>query len=126
MFRAIALSIIVLCLAACGTANPYEGTMRHVVMFKFKDGTSPEKLREIENAFAALPSRIDSIIAYEWGTNVSPEGHDKGFTHCFIVTFADAEGRDEYLPHPAHKEFVAIIGPHLDDVHVLDFFSKSN
>ena len=36
-----------------------------------------------------LPSKIDAIKDFEWGTNNSPENLAQGFTHCFFVTFAD-------------------------------------
>ncbi len=101
-----------------------KGMLRHVVLFKFKEGTSPEKIAEIEQAFAALPKKIDAIKCFEWGTNNSPEGLDQGLTHAFLVTFADAKGRDVYLPHPAHKEFVSILRPHLDKAVVVDYYVK--
>jgi len=98
-----------------------EKLLRHVVIFKFKDSATPEQVKQVEQAFSALPSKINTIIDYEWGTNVSPENHAQGYTHCFLVTFKDAAGRDFYLPHPAHKEFGKILGPHLDKVLVIDF-----
>lgn len=60
---------------------------------------------------------------FEWGTNVSPENLANGFTHCFIVSFDDAAGRDVYLPHPAHKAFVAMAGQLIEKALVVDFFS---
>jgi hypothetical protein len=98
--------------------------LRHVVFFKFKEGTSAETLKTITDAFAALPSKIDVIKDFEWGTDVGVENLSKGFTHCFFVTFADAAGRDAYLPHAAHKEFVDLVKPHLDDVCVVDYVPK--
>jgi hypothetical protein len=98
--------------------------LRHVVFFKFKAGTSDEQLKTITDAFAALPKKVDTIRDFEWGTDVSVEKLSKGFTHCFFVTFADAAGRDAYLPHPAHKEFVDLVKPHLDDVCVVDYWAK--
>ena len=54
--------------------------------------------------------------------NSPPEGLDHGYTHCFIVTFDDAAGRDAYLPHPAHRDFCrTYLDPALEDVCVLDF-----
>jgi hypothetical protein len=97
--------------------------LRHVVLFKFKDGTTDEQLKKVTDAFAALPKKIDAIEDFEWGTNNSPEGKAAGFTHCFLVTFRDEKGRDEYLPHPAHKEFVSIVGPVLGDVLVVDYWA---
>ncbi len=79
--------------------------LRHVVLFKFKDDTTPQQIQQIETAFGALPGKIDAIHAFEWGTDVSVEGKAHGFTHCFLVTFQSAADRDTYLPHPAHSEF---------------------
>ncbi|NBC03122.1 MAG: Dabb family protein, partial [Bacteroidetes bacterium] len=76
--------------------------LRHVVLFKFKDSATEADIKEVEDAFLALPSKIETIKAFEWGLNNSPEGLDKGFTHCFLLTFDSEEGRATYLPHPAH------------------------
>ena len=67
---------------------------------------------------------INTIIAYEWGTNVSPEGLNGGLTHCFLVTFKDKAGLDAYLPHPAHQAFVTLLKPSLDKVTVIDYVAK--
>lgn len=98
--------------------------LRHVVLFKFKDDTPPAKVKEIEKAFAALPGKIDAIVDFEWGTDNSPEKLAQGFTHCFLVTFADEKGRKLYLPHPAHTKFVSLLKPHLDKVLVVDYWAS--
>jgi hypothetical protein len=108
----------------CGGGGASRGVMRHVVLFKFKDGASAEQVKAVEEKFRALKSRIPQIQDLEWGTNVSPEKHAQGFTHCFFLTFKDAAARDAYLPHPAHKEFGASLGPVLDKVLVVDYVSK--
>ena len=97
-----------------------------MVIFKFKDSATPAQVKGVEQAFSALPSKIPTIIDYEWGTNVSPENLAQGYTHCFLVTFKNAADRDAYLPHPAHKEFGKVLGPHLDKVLVIDFFGAKN
>jgi hypothetical protein len=98
--------------------------LRHVVLFKFKDGTSPTDIRTIENAFCALPTKVDAIYDFEWGTDVSVEDRHKGFTHCFVVTFLSEADRAVYLPHPAHKALGQVLGPHLDDVLVVDYWAN--
>ncbi|MFT4560229.1 MAG: Dabb family protein [Planctomycetales bacterium] len=98
-----------------------ENELKHAVFFKFKDDASPEAVKEVEEGFAALPSKIDTIKAFEWGKNNSPESHSHDFTHCFMVTFADDAGRAVYLPHADHKAFVEVLKPSLDKVRVLDF-----
>lgn len=98
--------------------------LRHVVMFKFKEGTSQENITIVEKAFKALPNKIPEIKDFEWGTNNSPEGLDKGFTHCFFLTFDNEEGRAAYLPHSDHKAFGEILGPFLEDVLVVDYWTE--
>jgi hypothetical protein len=101
-----------------------EKLLRHVVLFKFKESSSEEDITKVEEAFSALPDKISEIEDYEWGTNNSPEGLNKGFTHCFFVTFKSEEDRAVYLPHPAHKEFINILEPHLEDVLVIDYWAS--
>jgi Stress responsive A/B Barrel Domain len=101
-----------------------DGPIRHVVMFKFKKDASPGKVQKAEEDFAALKKKIDIIDSLEWGTNVSPEKHDKGFTHVWILTFKNEKDRDAYLVHPDHKAFAASLKDVLEDVIVLDFAPK--
>ena len=101
------------------------GLYRHVVLFKFKDSASQEDVRKIEKAFSALKSKVDLIQDYEWGKNVSPEGLNQGFTHCFFVTFKNKEDLEKYLPHPEHKAFVALLKPVIDGVCVIDYIASS-
>jgi ribosomal protein L23 len=98
--------------------------LRHVVMFKFKETATKEQVAAIEKAFGELPKKIKTITGYEWGTNVSKENKNEGFTHCFVVTFKDQKGLDVYVPHAAHQAFVKLLLPSLDKVLVLDFFAK--
>ena len=104
--------------------NELKKELKHAVFFKFKDDADPAEVKKIEQAFAALPSKIDSIKAFEWGINNSPESHDDGFTHCFMVTFDSEEGRESYLPHPDHLAFVEVLKPVLDKVRVIDFWEQ--
>lgn len=95
--------------------------LRHLVLLKFKADMVPAHLHALESAFAALASKISAVQSLEWGTNNSPEGLAKGFTHCFNLTFADEAARAVYLPHPDHLAFVEQLKPALDDVLVLDY-----
>jgi len=99
--------------------------LRHVVLFKFKETSTPKEVKKVEDAFDALPTQIKEIKDYERGLNNSPENLNKGFTHCFFVTFDNEEERSIYLDHSAHKAFVEILKPHLEDVLVLDYWTKT-
>ncbi|MCG8586077.1 MAG: Dabb family protein [Pirellulales bacterium] len=124
MFVAMCVLGAVVTVTAKADEKAASKVLRHVVLFKFKDDTAEAKVSEIEKAFAALPKKIDAIIDFEWGTDNSPEGLADGFTHCFLVTFADEKGRETYLPHPDHKAFVKLLKPHLDKVLVVDYWAS--
>ena len=95
--------------------------IRHVVLLKFSEEATTERRAELTVAFAALATQIPQVRSLEWGLNASPEQLDKGFTHCFLVTFDDEVARDAYLPHPAHLAFVSELKPWLADVLVVDY-----
>jgi hypothetical protein len=104
-------------------SNPLQ-LLRHVVLFKFKNGTTTEQIRKIENGCCALPSKISYIYDFEWGTDISVDDRNQGFTHCFIVTFRSEQDRDKYLPHPAHQELVEFLRPNIDQMLVIDYWMK--
>ena len=95
--------------------------IRHLVLLRFQPSVVADHIRHIEQEFCTLRSKISAVQTLEWGTNNSPEGLAKGFTHCFNLTFADDAARAAYLPHPEHQAFVALLKPALDDVLVLDY-----
>ena len=98
--------------------------LRHVVLFKFKDSATKEEINNVEDVFKDLASKIEVIRDFEWGLNNSPENLNKDFTHCYFITFDSEKDREIYLPHPDHKAFVGVVGPILDDVLVIDYWTK--
>ena len=45
-------------------AVPEEKLLRHVVLFKFKEGTTPQQVKQVEDAFRALPAKINLIRGF--------------------------------------------------------------
>src|SRR6516165_3318734 len=77
--------------------------IQHVVCFKFKSTASAQDIKQVEDAFRALKQKIPEVAKLKWGTNISKEQRDKGFTHCYVLTFKTVKDRDTYLEHPEHK-----------------------
>ena len=119
----LSLSLIAMTMLASAQNQPGK-LLRHVVLFKFKDGTAATDIKKVEDAFRALPSKIKEIKSLEWGTNNSPENLNQGFTHCFFVSFNSEKDRAVYLPHPAHKAFGETLRPYLDKVMVIDYWAQ--
>jgi hypothetical protein len=99
-------------------------TLRHVVLFAFKDSATVAQIDAVVSDFGTLKDRIPGITAYEWGTNVSPEGLNQGFTHCFTLSFAREEDRNIYLLHAAHQAFVDTLGAVLEKSLVVDYWAQ--
>ena len=120
------LVVVAALVSACGNGSTQESKkmLRHVVLFGFNDDLTANQVKEIETAFANLPQQIDVIKDYEWGTNCSPEGLQKGHTHCFFLSFESEKDRDAYLVHPAHQEFGKLLGGKLKTVTVVDYWVK--
>lgn len=110
--------------SADSSTEAHKGALYHVVSIKFKADAKPDQIKAVEEAFAALKTKVPGITSLHWGTNVSPENRNKGYTHCFVLTFSNDKDRDTYLNHPEHKAFGKVLGPVLDDVMVIDFWSK--
>jgi hypothetical protein len=80
--------------------------VHHIVLFKFFENTSPEKIQELADALQALSKKFPGITHYVWGPSISIEHLEKGYTHGFIMTFENAQIRDNYVPSKLHQELV--------------------
>jgi hypothetical protein len=119
------------------TAPHYRpGLLRHIVLFRYKESTTPDQRQEIEDRFHALAGsfRVGKryIVSIDSGPQNSPEGLHHGLEHAFIVTFQSEGDRNYYLGEPlisdprfydsAHHKFKQFIGPYLHpDMGVLVF-----
>lgn len=96
--------------------------LRHVVLYKFKDDLKPQQVQEVVDTFAALPKKVDTIIGFEHGLNVSQEGKSDGLTHAFVVTFRNEQDLKKYLDHPAHLDYVNVVKSRREKVVVFDYW----
>jgi hypothetical protein len=98
--------------------------LKHALFLKFKKDATSEQVKAVEEAIGGLPSQCQSIKAFEWGKNNSPEKHDEGFTDCYMFTFDDVDGLKTYATSPAHKAVVEKIVPVAEKARVMDFWTK--
>ena len=121
----IAIALPLICLNHAQAADAKEGKkLFHVVSLKFKADATPEQIKAVETAFAELKTKIPGVLSLNGGKDISPEGRAKGFTHCYVLTFASEADRDTYAKHPAHKAFGQLLGPVMADVMVIDFWGQ--
>ncbi|ROR94948.1 stress responsive alpha/beta barrel protein [Sinobacterium caligoides] len=95
--------------------------IRHILLIKFKDSATPSEVDTVKALFNAIPQKIEGVISVEWGVNDSPEGLNQAFSYSVLMTFANEESRQRYLPHPEHEALKAIFLPLLADIIVFDY-----
>ena len=88
-----------------GKSNPQLGKVRHVVLFKFKEGTTAEQQKTVEDAFRELPEKIHEIVGFEWGTNISPENLAPGI-HPLLPGHVQRRQRPRRLSSPSGPQGV--------------------
>lgn len=98
--------------------------LRHVVSFQFKADISKERQAQAIEDFLDLKKQIPEIKKFEGGKDVSVEGLNKGFTHCFVMTFESEAARDIYIPHPAHIKLAEKNKPLMRDLLVVDYWGE--
>jgi hypothetical protein len=99
--------------------------VKHVVLLRFKHDMPADAMAQLFASLDNLRHKIPGLLDVSTGINSSPEGLAKGFTHGFVMTFADEASRDAYLPHPAHEvvkgQLLRWIDGGADGVIVLDW-----
>jgi len=95
--------------------------IRHILLIQFKASVTPEQINRVEALFAAIPGKVEGVVSTEWGVNNSPEHLNQGYTHSVFMTFADEQGRQNYLPHPEHDALRAVFKPYVQDIVVFDY-----
>eukprot|EP00928_Gymnodinium_smaydae_P071652 TRINITY_DN55188_c0_g1_i1.p1 TRINITY_DN55188_c0_g1~~TRINITY_DN55188_c0_g1_i1.p1 ORF type:complete len:170 (+),score=25.74 TRINITY_DN55188_c0_g1_i1:61-510(+) len=102
--------------------TPSAEKVRHVVMFRFKEGAPVAAIVAAFDELAVKLGNLRIVADYERGTQCSPEGLHKDLMHAFTLTFDNAALRNEYLPHPLHQAFVETWArPYVEDVCVFDY-----
>ena len=92
----------------------------HIVLLTFKPGHD-NQMQPLYDALAALKRKLPRMTGLSGGPYDSPEGANQGYTHGFVMTFADAAARNEYLVHPDHEKVKADFLPLVEKVVAFDF-----
>lgn len=104
--------------------NREDKVIKHIVHLKYKEDATKAQVDEAVNAFADLKNKIPTVQALEWGVNDSTEGHTKGLTHTFVITFKDEHAREVYLFHEAHLALLNNYAQFFADALVMDYWTK--
>jgi Stress responsive A/B Barrel Domain len=79
--------------------------LRHVVMFRFVEGTTAEQRQGIATALSGLPGAIPEIAAYGFGDDAGI--NDGNWDFAVVADFASTEDYLVYRDHPIHRAAIA-------------------
>jgi hypothetical protein len=95
--------------------------VKHIVLLKFKDGTTEEQIDGFFNELLDLSDSALGLEDYVSGNNCSLENLNQGFTHGFVMTFTDSATRDAYLASEAQIRYKAMSAPLVEATLSFDF-----
>ena len=79
--------------------------VRHVVMFRFVEGTTDAQIGQVAAGLSQMSTEIASIRAYSHGRDLKL-GSDR-YDYAIVADFDDLEGWREYDEHPLHNKLRA-------------------
>ena len=79
--------------------------IRHVVLFRFKEGITDADIRAIDEGLAELPALVPEIHAYRHGRDLALA--DANWDYAVVGDFASVEDYRAYSRNPDH---IAVIG----------------
>ena len=94
--------------------------VNHVVLVSWNEGAAAGAEDFVRPAIRDFRERIPGVLAVAEGHSSSPEGLEGGYQYGFVVTFATAQARDEYLDHPVHRPVADAIGAAASRIVVFD------
>ena len=79
--------------------------LRHVVLMRWKPGTSDAQKQAVREGLAALPAAIPQIRSYQFGDDVAiVEGN---FEFAIVADFDNRSDFQAYAANDAHQKLIA-------------------
>lgn len=79
--------------------------LRHVVLMRWKPGTSADQKQAVREGLAALPAAIPQIRSYQFGDDLAiAEGN---FEFAIVADFEDRSDFRAYAADDAHQQLIA-------------------
>jgi hypothetical protein len=93
------------------------GDIRHVVLFKFKEGVAQEDIDEFIRQAKLMPNLIKEIKTFEIGYDLGL-GKAPGSNHpvSIVASFKSSKDYLTYATHPEHLKVVALVKPLMTEV----------
>lgn len=78
--------------------------VRHVVMFRWKDGTTPQQVAAVAEGLGRMPGLIPELVSYHLGTDLGLA--PTNFDFAVVAELQSADGFLAYRDHPEHQAVI--------------------
>lgn len=75
-----------------------DGMLRHVAMFKWKEGVTDDQKKAARDALAALKQQVPSVVEYTVGFDI--ERNPNNWDMVLVADFEDVAGLESYFANP--------------------------
>jgi hypothetical protein len=97
--------------------------IRHVVMFRWKEGVDDAHVQATAEGLRALPAQIPQILEYHCGPDLQVA--TTNFDFAVVARFATTDDFITYRDHPAHQAVVqSLIGPFVTERCAVQFAER--
>ena len=95
----------------------------HIVLFKFKEGTTIQEIQSLKHEILKQKNIIPGLLEISFGEDST--GRAKGFTHAEVAVFEDNEFLEKFNKSDYHAQLIdKYIKPILFEILVLDYEQK--
>lgn len=115
MRKAVVLFLLVL--VGFGTVRAHEPSIlkskkiRHLVLLKFKEGTTPDQIARIDTLVWKLTKEIKVVHDVEWGKSLQQTNETQAYDYCLSIIFKSKTDMLLYDEHPFHQKLEAALLP---------------
>jgi hypothetical protein len=78
--------------------------LRHIALFRWKEGTTAADVSRVEEGLRPLPSQIPCIRSYRFGRDLGIQDGNADFG--IVADFEDEDALRTYAEHPVHVAVV--------------------
>ena len=94
--------------------------LRHIVMFKFPEGTDKNIARQLKHMLESLLQSVPELKGMKVGLNINTR--PSAFDIVLTADFDDEEGLNAYRVHPEHKKVLAFLEGKTEKSAVVDYW----
>ncbi|GAB3204773.1 Dabb family protein [Marinactinospora thermotolerans] len=94
-------------------------TIRHIALFRWAQGVTPEQIASVEEGLSRLPAAIPQLLSYSYGADLGLGAGNHDF--AVVADLADDEAFRVYRDHPEHQAVLAVVTPLLADRAAVQF-----